>query len=283
MNWRRLTTDRVEGVPAASARPPAAAPRLHHADAAAAAVRLRGRRRRHATCPRPSSTTTTRRSLGSSRAPSRAAATSPSSPSAPTARRDLQPAASTAATGAGRDRDPTPGRSAALERGQTVPIGIVVDGADSKTASVASGYAAQIIAEFNQRQLGLADARGQQGPGIDSRVRVVFNPSLKAVNAMIPGLISDHPADLDVRDHEPGGRARAGARHARADAGHAADARRVPARQGDCRTWGSRRSRSSFVALIGRYWFRVPFNGNVAHGHRGARPVHAHVASESGC
>ena len=80
------------------------------------------------------------------------------------------------------------GMSDAVVRGQSVPVGIVVDGADSKVASVASGYAAQIIAEFNRRQLGLA-AREARGPGIDSRVRVVFNPSLKTVNAMIPGLI----------------------------------------------------------------------------------------------
>jgi ABC-2 type transport system permease protein len=74
-------------------------------------------------------------------------------------------------------------------RGRTAPVGIVVDGADSKTASVASGYAAQIIAEFNRRQLGLA-ALQAKGPSIDGQVRVVFNPTLKAVNSMIPGLIA---------------------------------------------------------------------------------------------
>ena len=34
------------------------------------------------------------------------------------------------------------GMADSVARGQTVPVGIVVDGADSKTASVASGYAA---------------------------------------------------------------------------------------------------------------------------------------------
>ena len=75
-----------------------------------------------------------------------------------------------------------------LTRGGTVPIEIVVDGSDSKTASVASGYAAQIVGAFNR---GRIDALGVTGaPRIDARVRVLFNPSLRAVNAMIPGLIA---------------------------------------------------------------------------------------------
>lgn len=36
-----------------------------------------------------------------------------------------------------------------LARGQTAPVGIVVDGSDSQIASVGSGYAAQAIARFN--------------------------------------------------------------------------------------------------------------------------------------
>lgn len=74
-----------------------------------------------------------------------------------------------------------------LDRGRQVPVEIVVDGSDSKTASVASGYAAQIIASFDRERLaslGLAE----DAPGIDARVRVLFNPALRSVNAMIPGL-----------------------------------------------------------------------------------------------
>ncbi|MDO8963605.1 MAG: ABC transporter permease, partial [Coriobacteriia bacterium] len=79
------------------------------------------------------------------------------------------------------------GLSKGLERGRQVPVEIVVDGSDSKTASVASGYAAQIIASFNRQRLerlGLV----QDAPGIDTRVRVLYNPALRAVNAMVPGL-----------------------------------------------------------------------------------------------
>ncbi|HEX9092625.1 MAG TPA: ABC transporter permease [Coriobacteriia bacterium] len=80
------------------------------------------------------------------------------------------------------------GLEAGLTRGRQVPVEIVVDGSDSKTASVASGYAAQIIGAFNRKRISALGIAGV--PGIDARVRVLFNPSLRAVNAMIPGLVA---------------------------------------------------------------------------------------------
>lgn len=81
------------------------------------------------------------------------------------------------------------GTQAALDRGETAPIGVVVDGSDSQVASVGSGYAAQVIARFNAERMansGVVVA----APGIDARVRVMFNPTLAAVNTMIPGLVA---------------------------------------------------------------------------------------------
>ena len=52
-----------------------------------------------------------------------------------------------------------------------------------------SGYAAQIVARLNADRIteqGLAPP----GLGIDARVRVLFNPSLRTVNTMIPGLVA---------------------------------------------------------------------------------------------
>lgn len=151
------------------------------------------------------------------------------------------------------------GMADSVAQGQTVPVGIVVDGADSMTASLASGYAAQTIAEFNRRQLGLA-AREAKGPGIDSRVRVVFNPSLKAVNAMIPGLIGAIllismgaiMSQAVVRE-----RAR----------GTLEQMLVTPVTRGEYLLGKVipyvlvATVQSAFVALIGRYWFQVPFNG----------------------
>ena len=81
------------------------------------------------------------------------------------------------------------GTQAALDRGETAPIGIVVDGSDSQVASVGSGYAAQIIARFNAERV-RAQGVDLAAPGIDARVRVMFNPTLAAVNTMIPGLVA---------------------------------------------------------------------------------------------
>ena len=71
----------------------------------------------------------------------------------------------------------------------TGTIGIVVDGSDSQVASVGSGYASQIIARYNAERL-RAQGVDLGAPGIDARVRVMFNPTLAAVNTMIPGLVA---------------------------------------------------------------------------------------------
>ncbi len=81
------------------------------------------------------------------------------------------------------------GTQAALDRGETAPIGVVVDGSDSQVASVGSGYAAQIIARFNAERV-RAQGVDLAAPGIDARVRVMFNPTLASVNTMIPGLVA---------------------------------------------------------------------------------------------
>ena len=81
------------------------------------------------------------------------------------------------------------GTQAALDRGETAPIGVVVDGSDSQVASVGSGYAAQIVARFNAERMN-AQGVDLAAPGIDARVRVMFNPTLATVNTMIPGLVA---------------------------------------------------------------------------------------------
>ncbi len=80
------------------------------------------------------------------------------------------------------------GTQAALDRGETAPLGVIVDGSDAQVASVASGYAARITALLNADLLSASGVTASP-PGVDARVRVMFNPSLAAVNTMIPGLI----------------------------------------------------------------------------------------------
>ena len=62
------------------------------------------------------------------------------------------------------------GTEAGSRPGEAAPVGIIVDGSDSRTASVGSGYASQLISAFNAKRLaeqGLVIA----GPGLDARVR----------------------------------------------------------------------------------------------------------------
>lgn len=154
------------------------------------------------------------------------------------------------------------GFAASLERGEQVPVEIVVDGSDSKTASVASGYAAQTIADWNRRRI---EALGltMQGPGVDARVRVLFNPTLEAVNAMIPGLIAlimmlsitAIMSQSVVKERERGTLEQMFV---------------TPITRGEY-LLGKITPYTTIsvvqvllVGVVGRLWFRVPFNGNYA-------------------
>lgn len=82
------------------------------------------------------------------------------------------------------------GTQGRLDRGETAPIGIIVDGTDNVSASVGSGYAAQIVARFNAARMEAAGLDVGSAPGLDASVRVLYNPTLRTVNSMIPGLIA---------------------------------------------------------------------------------------------
>jgi ABC-2 type transport system permease protein len=66
-----------------------------------------------------------------------------------------------------------------------VQVGIMIDGSDSNTATIASGYISAIAQLFPQR---IAD--GRMTPLIDARSRVWYNPELKSRNFLVPGLIA---------------------------------------------------------------------------------------------
>lgn len=151
------------------------------------------------------------------------------------------------------------GLEADLMRGGNVPIEVVVDGSDSKTASVASGYAAQIVGAFNRERI---DALGVTGaPGIDARVRVLFNPSLRAVNAMIPGLVAmimmlsmtTVMSQAVVKERERGTLEQMFV---------------TPITRGEYLVGKITPyvlisvAQVAFIMVAGRYWFNVPFNGS---------------------
>lgn len=79
------------------------------------------------------------------------------------------------------------GTQRALDQGDRAGIGVIVDGSDGQTASVATSYAVRILGRVNTDRAGPVPAAA---PGIDPSIRVVYNQSLAPVNTMIPGLIA---------------------------------------------------------------------------------------------
>jgi ABC-2 type transport system permease protein len=64
-------------------------------------------------------------------------------------------------------------------------IGIMLDGSNSNTATIASGYIAAIAQSFPQRIAG-----NRITPLIEARTRVWYNTDLKSRNFLVPGLIA---------------------------------------------------------------------------------------------
>ena len=127
---------------------------------------------------------------------------------------------------------------------------------------MSSGYAAQIVARLNADRIaeqGLA----LSGSGIDARVRVLFNPSLRTVNTMIPGLIAAIlmlsvmaiMSQAVVRERESGTLEQMFV---------------TPITRGEYLIGKVTPYvllavfQMSLVALVGIFWFRVPFNGTFA-------------------
>jgi len=79
-----------------------------------------------------------------------------------------------------------------VRRGVTAKIQLLVDGSNSNTATIALGYAGGVIAaenndlmkaNFRQRGFRLIEA------GIKQEERIWFNPSLRAINYTVPGIV----------------------------------------------------------------------------------------------
>jgi len=148
-----------------------------------------------------------------------------------------------------------------LARGETAPIGIVVDGSDSQISAIGSGYASQIIAGFNND---LRDSAGVSlsPPGVDARIRVMFNPTMDPVNTMIPGLIAvimmiSLMAILSqavVKERESGTLEQMFVTPIRA--GEYLIGKVTPYAV-------LATAQMLVVAVVGMLWFRVPFSGNV--------------------
>jgi ABC-2 type transport system permease protein len=72
-------------------------------------------------------------------------------------------------------------------------VQVVADGTDSNSTTVALGYAASLVASYNEELLARrAAAAGRALPArpIEARIRVWFNPELESRDFMIPGIVA---------------------------------------------------------------------------------------------
>lgn len=156
------------------------------------------------------------------------------------------------------------GTQAALNRGEQAQVAIVVDGSDSQTASLGSGYATGLVANFNATRLAGsgADAALGSAPGLDARVRVLYNPSLASINTMIPGLVAVIlmisimviMSQAVVRERESG----------TLEQMFVTPIRPVEYLVGKVTPYALlAAAQMAVVAAVGLLWFRVPFHGNV--------------------
>jgi ABC-2 type transport system permease protein len=95
-----------------------------------------------------------------------------------------------------------PGFGRDVERGRPTSVQVLLDGTNSNTAGIVSGYASQCIARYSNRSM-----QGQQkaklisatesaegpvtmaAPQVASSTRVWFNPDLRSRNYFIPGVV----------------------------------------------------------------------------------------------
>ncbi len=79
-------------------------------------------------------------------------------------------------------------------KGKTTPVQIIIDGTDNNTATVVMGYARMIMQQHSKDVL-FELLRTSQGailagiPALDVRPNIWYNPELRSINFMVPGLI----------------------------------------------------------------------------------------------
>jgi ABC-2 type transport system permease protein len=75
-----------------------------------------------------------------------------------------------------------------IAEGRPQKVQVVADGTDSNSTTVAMGYATNLVAGYAQDLA--ARAGPQRAAGLESRVRVWFNPRLESREFMVPGVLA---------------------------------------------------------------------------------------------
>jgi ABC-2 type transport system permease protein len=78
----------------------------------------------------------------------------------------------------------------AIRQNRATQIGIVIDGSDSRSSAQANAYASQIISNLSNEFYPQMAAMSKNAGGVDAQVRVLYNPTMRNVNTMVPGLLA---------------------------------------------------------------------------------------------
>jgi ABC-2 type transport system permease protein len=77
-----------------------------------------------------------------------------------------------------------------VSQGRSAQLQVIVDGSDGRVSQMAGAYAAGIVNRLNTELYPRQAALARAGVGIDARTRVLFNPTMRAINTMVPGLLA---------------------------------------------------------------------------------------------
>ncbi len=81
-----------------------------------------------------------------------------------------------------------------ISSGRTARVQVVLDGSDSMTAGIVAGYAGGVVREYSAAvaadRIDRVKGRIVRLPSVVGRLRVWYNPELKSVNYMVPGVLS---------------------------------------------------------------------------------------------
>lgn len=86
------------------------------------------------------------------------------------------------------------GFAADLDAGRTARVQLLLDGSDSMTAGIVAGYAGGVVREYAggiaAERIERLRSRAGPLPAVESRLRVWYNPELRSVRFMVPGVLS---------------------------------------------------------------------------------------------
>lgn len=78
----------------------------------------------------------------------------------------------------------------AVAKRRPATLGVIVDGSDGRISQIAGAYATGITAQLNRELYGSPGQSTQGLSRVDLHTRVLYNPAMRSINTMVPGLLA---------------------------------------------------------------------------------------------